>query len=130
MPTIEIKDLQGRSFLYEEEEDGSRHRAQIIKTYEDKVRDNSHHPEMIKLRLRVQNEEFGKLVAYNDIIRYIDDDSNSDGSWKFREILDHEGPIHESSKRYNGSTYNILIEWENGKKTWEPLKIQIYSYIW
>jgi hypothetical protein len=107
MPTIEIEDLQGRSFLYEEEEDGSRH---------------SHHPEMIKLRFGVQNQEFDELVAYNNIIRYIDDDSTSDGSWKFREILDHEVRIRESSERYNGSTYNILIEWENGEKTWEPLK--------
>jgi hypothetical protein len=123
MPTIEIEDLQGRSFLYEEEEDGSQHRAQIIKTYEDRIRDSSHHPEMIKLRLRVRDEEFDELVAYNDIIRYIKDDSASDGSWKFREILDHEGPIRKSSERYNGSTYNLLIEWENGKKTWEPLKI-------
>jgi hypothetical protein len=123
MPTIEIEDLQGRSFLYEEEEDGSQRRAQIIKTYEDKVRDNSHHPEMIELRLRVQNEEFDKLVAYNDIIHYIGDDSTSDGSWKFREILDHEGPIRESSERYNGSMHNILIEWENGENTWEPLKM-------
>jgi hypothetical protein len=73
MPTMEIEHLQGCSFLYEEEEDRSRHRAQIIKTYEDKVRDNSHHREMIKLRLRVQKEEFDKLVAYNDIISYIDD---------------------------------------------------------
>jgi hypothetical protein len=40
------------------------------------------------------------------------------------ETADYDipGPICESSNRYNGSRYNILIEWENGEKTWEPLK--------
>jgi hypothetical protein len=77
---------------------------------------------MIKLRLQVRDEEFDELVAHNDIIRYIDNNSTSDGSWKFRELFDHEGLICESSEWYNGSTYNVLFEWENGEKTWEPLK--------
>ena len=53
----------------------------------------------------------------------IDKDIHEDGVWKFKEILDHEGPIRPSSERYKGSSYNLLIRWESGECSWEPLKL-------
>jgi hypothetical protein len=35
---------------------------------------------------------------------------------KFRRIVSHEGPTQ-------GSQYDLLIEWENGENTKEPLKV-------
>ena len=108
LPTINIEDLQGQTFLCEPEEDGTRHRAKIIKVYEDKQRDNSRHPEIIKLRLSVNNEEFDELCAYNDIINYIEQDHQDEGVWKFHEIMDHEGPFSSGHSKYNGSRYNLF----------------------
>ena len=36
-------------------------------------------------------------------------------------ILDHQVPLRNHNPRYKGSTYNILINWEDGTQTWEPL---------
>jgi hypothetical protein len=47
-----------------------------------------------------------------------DKDGNGLGNFKH---IGHEGPIRASE--YKGSRYNILIEWENGEITSEPLNI-------
>ena len=49
LPSIDINDLQKRTFLQLVKEDGSRHHAKIIKVYEDNMRDNAQHPKMTKL---------------------------------------------------------------------------------
>ena len=35
----------------------------------------------------------------------------------------HEGPLKPSDPSYKGSKYNIIIKWENGEITSEPLTI-------
>ena len=34
-------------------------------------------------------------------------------------IKDHKEPYTSSDPEYNGSSYNLLIEWETGEQTWE-----------
>ena len=43
-----------------------------------------------------------------------------DGTWRFRKILDHRAPRTKKDK------WNVLIEWESGERTWEPIK-NIYT---
>ena len=52
---------------------------------------------------------------------YIKQDDGRDGTWKFRKVLRHEGPLKSNDKRYKGSSYNLLVEWETGEWLWEPL---------
>ena len=46
---------------------------------------------------------------------------------KFKCIKDHRGPYTSSDPDYLGSSYNLLIEWENGEMTSEPLSNMIAS---
>jgi hypothetical protein len=48
-------------------------------------------------------------------LEYITKDEESDIQWKFLCIVSHE--------YYKGSQCNVLIEWENGEITSEPLKV-------
>lgn len=43
--------------------------------------------------------------------------------WKFRRIMAHEGPLNPSHPSYNGSTYNVMVEWEDGSVATEPLTV-------
>jgi len=43
--------------------------------------------------------------------------------WKFRRITAHEGPLKPTDPTYKGSKFNVMIEWENGEVTSEPLSI-------
>jgi hypothetical protein len=50
-------------------------------------------------------------------------DNDNDIVWKFKRIVSHQGPITSNHPDYNGSMYNLLIEWENGETTVEPLPV-------
>jgi hypothetical protein len=65
--------------------------------------------------------EYEEVVAYNEIVDYIEQDDGWDRVWKFKQILDHQGPIKASNEHYRGAWYNILVKWETSKRTWEPL---------
>jgi hypothetical protein len=50
-------------------------------------------------------------------------DKDGNGFWNFKHIVSHEGPFRTSDPEYKGSRYNVLVEWENGEITSEPLNI-------
>ena len=61
-------------------------------------------------------------MSYNDLLRSLEDDGEGI-VWKFKCISAHQGPLTPKDKDWNGSTYNIMVEWENGEITIEPLVI-------
>jgi hypothetical protein len=109
-----------RSFLMPPGEDGSRVRAKIIQRINDHNAKAEKDPELIKFKCLVDGK-YEEVVAYNDIVDYIEQDDSWDGIWKFREVLDHEGPIKPNSPRYKGARFNLKVLWETGEITWEPL---------
>jgi hypothetical protein len=51
------------------------------------------------------------------------DEEQGDVLWKFKRISGDQGPLGPKDKGYNGSTYNVQVEWEIGKITFESLSI-------
>jgi hypothetical protein len=47
---------------------------------------------MIKLRLKIGNEEVEELIAYNQLMEAISGDTVEGSQWKFKEILDTPDP--------------------------------------
>jgi hypothetical protein len=43
--------------------------------------------------------------------------------WCFQQIVSHQGPLLHSDPNYKGSKFNIMVEWENGETTAEPLSV-------
>ena len=114
------KDLIGRSFLMPPNEDGEHVRAKIVQLV-GKMRHQAHqHPEYVKVKCRV-NDKYDEVVAYNDIVDYIEKDQTWDSIWNWNRIKAHKGPFKPSDPEYKGSKWNLLMEWENGEETWEPL---------
>ena len=70
-------------------------------------------------------------------MEYLEDKTDTgpleDELYRFKCIKDHKGPYTSSDPEYNGSSYNLLIEWEPGEQTWEPLSNIIasdpYTYV-
>jgi hypothetical protein len=69
----------------------------------------------------------GNLDTYNlfalSMIKQQHQNKDGNGFWNFKHIVGHEGPFRASDPEYKGSRYNILVEWENGEITSEPLNI-------
>jgi hypothetical protein len=56
----------------------------------------------------VDGEKWTEVVAYNDLVRLINDDdggagADEDGTWRFKCILSHTGPLRKGQQGYNGS---------------------------
>ena len=45
------------------------------------------------------------------------------GFWNFKRLVGHEGPLKASDPEHKSSRYNVLVEWENGEITPEPLNV-------
>ena len=84
------------------------------------LKDEAHQdPRYVKFNCRV-NGRFDEIVAYNDIVDYIEQDTSWDGAWHFEKILAHK-EVKPNDPNYMGSRYNCLVLWTTGEKTWEPL---------
>ena len=123
MPTIDPSELIGWTYLKDPENDGHRYRAKIIELIDERERDLGNHPDRIKFRCSVNNNEYEEIVSYNDIINHIEKDDLDRDEWRFKAIIGHQGPLSKGDKNYKGSQFNVLVSWEAGEATYEPLNI-------
>jgi hypothetical protein len=94
--------------------------VKLIQDHEGKVEDN---PTRLKFLLSVNNDEGEEVITYNKLLDYISKDEDSPVVWKFQRIVSHKGPLKPSNPEYKGSPYNLMIEWETGEITSEPLQM-------
>ena len=51
-----------------------------------------------------------------------------DAYWSFKDIIAHQGPL-QGSPHYKGSSYNVMIKWDTGETSYEPLSLIIQDDI-
>ena len=121
MSIINLDDLLGRTFLLPMDENGERKRATI----------SDHVKDQLRFKLKIDGDQLDDLISYNQLMEYLEDKTDTgpleDGFYRFKCIIDHKRPYTSSDPEYNGSSYNLLIEWETGEQTWEPLSNIIAS---
>jgi len=81
-------------------------------------------PAVTRFKVSFDKEDVEDIIAYNDITNYLSREVNEeDGEfWKFRQVIAHQGPLTHRHPDYIGSKYNVMVEWENGEKSYEPLE--------
>ena len=123
-PTFDPDELIGRSFLKAPEEDGTRLRLRIAEKLEDDLHNLEHNPTRLRFRCTTNDEAFEEILSFAELVEYINDEENNDEVlWKFKRIASHQGPLRPGHPDYKGSTYNVMVEWENGQVSSEPLSI-------
>ena len=122
MTNIDIPNLLGRSFLLSPEDNGERYMAQIID-----IDDHGQHLEDIKFKLKISKDQAEEIMSYNQLMDYIqkgtDAEEDPDSLFKFRDIVAHQGPLESTDPNHKGSKYNVMVEWESGEITYEPLAL-------
>ena len=69
-------------------------------------------------------------ISNNQVLNYLEKDNQEDDSlYKFRAITNHHGPLKKSDPNHNGSLRNVMVEWETGEITEEPLSIIAQDYL-
>ena len=123
MAVIDPDDLIGRTYITSPTDDGSQHRIKIVEKLDVLADKMNSMPEMQRFRATNDEGTIEEIVTYNQILQRLEKDDGDLGEWKFKSITSHDGPLNQSSSKYNGSKWNVRVEWENGEITWEPLGI-------
>ena len=122
MANIDIPNLLGRSFLLPPEGNGERHMAKIID-----IDDHGQRLEDIQFKLKINKDQIEEIMSYNQLMDYIqkgtDAEEDPDSLFKFRDIIAHQGPLESTDPNHKGSKYNVMVEWESGEVTYEPLTL-------
>ena len=122
MTNIDIPNLLGRSFLLSPEDNGERYMAKIID-----IDDHGQHLEDIKFKLKISKDQAEEIMSYNQLMDYIqkgtDAEEDPDSLFKFRDIVAHQGPLESTDPNHKESKYNVMVEWESGEITYEPLAL-------
>ena len=66
-----------------------------------------------------------EMLTYAQVVDYITRDEQMDVVWKYRHITAHQGPLSPKHPDYRGSAFNVMIEWENGEITSEPMNVML-----
>jgi len=123
MATYDPSELIGCTFLKLPEDDDQGFRAKIVEVIEERDWDLAGKPENIKFCCSVSDNEYEEIVSYNEIINHIEKDEQDLGLWKFTSLTAHQGPLSKSDAAYKGSRFNVLVNWETGESTYEPLHL-------
>ena len=106
------------------DENGERKRATISEHVKDLYQQQVSREDQLRFKLKIDGDQLDDLISYSQLMEYLEDKTDTgplgDGLYRFTCIKDHKRPYTSSDPEYNGSSYNLLIEWETGEQTWEP----------
>ena len=119
MSIINFDDLLGRTLLLPMDENGERKRATISEHVKDLCQQQVSREDQLRFKFKIDRDPLDDLISYNQLMEYLEDKTDTgpleDGLNRFKCIKDHKGPYTSSDPEYNGSSYNLLIEWEPGE---------------
>ena len=123
MSITNFYDFLGSIFLLPMDENGERKRTTISDHVNDLCQEQASREDQLKFKLKIDGDQLDDLISYNQLMEYVEDKTYTgpleDGLYRFKSIKDHKGPYTSSDPEDNGSSYNLLIEWETGEQTWE-----------
>ena len=109
------EELLNRTVLLPPRDDGTRERAritEILNLHKDGVRQDD---AFIKFQCDIGTgtDKYHEILAYNDIVDFIETDESYQGVYKYNSILGH---------RNNPKTKHLelFIEWDDFSRSWEP----------
>jgi hypothetical protein len=129
LPGFNQSEIIGRSFLEDlPEEDGQQYCMRIVKALCDHHYDIDKHADRVQFLVQGRNKTLEQILTYHNIIEHIqqnnsEEDDVNNQFLKFRGIVAHQGPLDQKDPSYKGSKYNVLVDWEDGECTYEPLHI-------
>ena len=98
-------------------------RARVVRKIMD--RDAENH-QQIKFLLALRDGKLEEIISYNELSDLVTKslaakESGQQDLISYAGILDHQGPLKSHDPKYKGSSYNILVDWDDKTQTWEPL---------
>ena len=78
--------------------------------------------------LGISNGKLEEIISYNQLVDNLeaaanDENEISDDLFKYRALIGHQGPLKSTDPNWKGCKFSVLVDWETGEKTYEPLSV-------
>ena len=78
--------------------------------------------------LAIGNGKLEEIISYNQLVDNLEaaaneDNEISDDLFEFRALIGHQGPLRPTDPNWKGCKFNVLVDWETGEQTYEPLSV-------
>jgi hypothetical protein len=123
------EDLIGKVYLHEENGHGEFIRAEVVRRLKQQNDDKTRHAIQFLVETGDGENKVEHIVDYVTLCDIVEaqeatvEEAPTDAIYTFKSILAHQGPLTVKDTWYKGSSWNILIEWDGGETTWEPLNL-------
>jgi hypothetical protein len=126
LPRVYPDELLGKTFVHTLDV-GKRYCATVVRKIQDHDAENH---AFIKFLVELGDGAFDKMIAYGTLCECIEDLEHEyltveHKAWIFADVIGHQGLICNSHKDYKGSLYNVLMLWDDGSETYQPLEMVI-----
>ena len=123
IPIFSPDELLGMTVL--SELDDSMVHTKVVQKIMD--RDEVNH-QQIKFLLSLGDGQLEEIISYNELSNLVAESMAAKASGQsefalYSRILGHQGPLKSHDLKYHGSLYNVLVDWDDGMQTWEPLNM-------
>jgi hypothetical protein len=101
---IDPADLIGRSFL-KDQDNRENHHVHIVQLVEDHLNKAEGNPDRIKYLCKLNEGDHEELIAYNEILNYLENQEHNDLLWNFQRIVSHESRSYRVRRSANPHQY-------------------------
>ena len=112
LPTIDISDIIGRTFITSPDDIGEQKRAQIEDAEFLQQRTADESQPLIRFKCKVGNEKFDEIMTYNRMLHWCNQHANDGDFFTLVAIKNH--------RKHKGE-WQVLVEWGSGITQYEPL---------
>ena len=71
----------------------------------------------------VNDDTYEEILTYNEILRVHREEQRTGCGPEVQTYRRSPRPTHKGDPRFNGSKFNVLVEWETGESMYEPLDV-------
>ena len=129
LPEFSPDDLVGRTFLLPPGDSGERLRAKVTREVVEAIeKADGERVQNLSYILGIGNGKLEEIILYNQLVDHLEaaaneDNEISDDLFKFRALIGHLGPLKSTDPNWQGCKFNVLVDWETGEETDEPLSV-------
>ena len=123
VPIFSPNELLGMTVLREHED--TMVCTKVVRKIMDRDEMNHH---KIKFLLSLGDGQLEEIISYNELSDLVTEsmaatESGQSECFSYSGIADHQGPLKAHGPKYCGSSYNVLVTWDDSTQTWEPLNM-------
>ena len=105
------------------QEDGQKFWVHIFKIVDYHEAKSAQYPGHTQSICYVNDDQYEKIMSYNDIINHIKNQEDEDIGGRFKCIVAHKTTLNNSHTNYKVSNYNAIYEWGKWYNTTNTLSI-------